>query len=61
MQYNNRPFLSSPYTYGLILNLDWFQPYEHLYSVGVIYLSVLNSLRAVILNTLERPYEELNL
>ena len=43
MQYNNRPFLSSPYTYGLILNLDWFQPYEHLsYSVGIIYLSVLN-------------------
>ena len=43
MHYENRPFLFEPYTYGLILNLDWFQPYKHLaYSVGIIYLSILN-------------------
>ena len=29
--------------YALLLNLDWFQPYKHLtYSVGVIYITVLN-------------------
>ena len=43
LQYENIPFLEDTHTYGLILNLDWFQPYKHLrYSVGVIYLSVLN-------------------
>ena len=43
LEYDSRPFLAEPYTYGLILNLDWFQPYKHLtYSVGVIYLSILN-------------------
>jgi len=31
------------YSYGFTLNLEWFQPNKHLqYSVGVIYLSVLN-------------------
>ena len=41
--YDSTPFLQDPYNYGLILNLDWFQPYKHLsYSVGVLYLSVLN-------------------
>lgn len=35
--------MSNPHTYGLILNLDWFQPYKHIsYKVGVLYLSVLN-------------------
>ena len=43
MQCEGVPFLASPHSYGLILNLDWFQPYKHLtYSVGVLYLSVLN-------------------
>ena len=42
-QYEGVPFLSEPYSYALILNLDWFQPYKHLtYSIGVLYLSVLN-------------------
>ena len=37
------PFLEENYSFGVILNLDWFQPYKHIqYSVGVIYLSVLN-------------------
>ena len=35
-------FLSSPNNYGLLLNIDWFKPFEHsTYSVGVIFL-VLN-------------------
>ena len=36
-------FLSSPNNYGLLLNIDWFKPFEHsTYSVGVIFLVVLN-------------------
>ena len=42
IQYEGVPFLASPHSYALTLNLDWFQPYKHLtYSVGVFYLSVL--------------------
>ena len=38
-----QPFLSLPYTYGLTLNIDWFQPFSHtVYSVGAIYMSILN-------------------
>ena len=30
-------------SFGFMLNCDWFQPYKHVtYSVGVIYLTVLN-------------------
>ena len=37
------PFLSDPFSYGLVLNIDWFQPYSHtVASVGVIYLAVMN-------------------
>ena len=43
LEYNGTKFLSLPYTYGLMLNVDWFQPFEHFtYSVGVIYLAILN-------------------
>lgn len=36
-------FFVEPLNLGLILNVDWFQPYEHTqYSVGVIYLVVMN-------------------
>ena len=30
--------------YGLMLNIDWFQPFKHLssFSVGAIYLVILN-------------------
>ena len=41
-------FLSSPNNYGLLLNIDWFKPFEHsTYSVGVIFLVVLNLPRPV--------------
>lgn len=43
MCYEGKPFLSESGNLGLILNFDFFQPYEHLsYSLGAIYMSVLN-------------------
>ena len=37
------PFLAEPFSYGFMINVDWFQPYKHTqYSVGVIYLTLLN-------------------
>ena len=45
---NGRPFLSEPYHLGLMLNCDWFQPFHQVqYSVGVIYLVILNLPRTV--------------
>ena len=42
-EYSGSPFLSSPYSFAFILNVDWFQPYTHTtFSVGVIYLTILN-------------------
>ena len=42
------PFLTERYTYGLLLNVDWLQPYKHIeYLVGVIYLVLLNLPRAI--------------
>ena len=41
--YNNDPFLSNPLSLGLMMNIDWFQPYKHVaYSVGDIYLVIMN-------------------
>lgn len=38
-----RPFLKAPYTYALMLNLDWFQPYKLTQSlVGALYLTIMN-------------------
>ncbi len=37
------PFLSERNNIGLMLNVDWFQPFKHrTYSVGVLYLAVMN-------------------
>ena len=42
-EYNGVPFLSESYTYGLMLNIDWFKPCKHSeYSLGAIYLTVMN-------------------
>ena len=47
-EYNGKPFLSQPYAYGLMLNIDWFKPYKHLeYSVGAIYLTIMNLPRQI--------------
>ena len=48
MVYNSRPFLSCPYNIALMLNCDWFQSFDHsCYSVGVLYLAILNFPRSV--------------
>lgn len=40
---NGQAFLSEPNYYGLLLNIDWLQPFEHLtYSVGVIFFVIPN-------------------
>ena len=40
---DGKELLSSRYGLALIVNVDWFQPYKHVpYSVGVIYICVLN-------------------
>ena len=41
--YNGTNFLDDDFSYALMINMDWFQPYKHLtYSVGAIYLSIFN-------------------
>ena len=41
MNIEGRPFLSHPYKLGLMLNCDWFQPFNlSMYSVGVLYLVI---------------------
>lgn len=46
--YLGTPFLSLPYSFAFALNVDWFQPYQHTtFSVGVIYLTVLNFPRQI--------------
>ena len=48
MVYDDRPFLSRPYNLALMLNCDWFQPFDHsCYSVGVLYLVILNLPRSI--------------
>ena len=45
---NNTPFLSEFYSYGLLLNIDWLQPYKHIeYSVGILYIVILNLPRSI--------------
>lgn len=48
MTYRGRPFLSQSYNLAVMLNCDWFQPFEHsCYSVGVLYLVILNLPRSM--------------
>jgi hypothetical protein len=43
MNYNGRPFLELTGRFGLMMNIDWFQPFKHTpYSVGVVYFAVMN-------------------
>lgn len=44
MQYiDGRPFLAVPNNVCLAINIDWFNPYDDTaYSVGAVYLVVLN-------------------
>ena len=48
MHVNNTPFLAAPNNLGLMLNVDWFNPYKHSpYSVGAVYLVILNLPRSM--------------
>ena len=48
MTFEGRPFLSHPYNLGLMLNCDWFQPFDlSTYSIGVLYLVILNLPRSI--------------
>ena len=40
----NQDLLKAPYTYGFMLNCDWFQPYKRRedVSVGVLYMVLMN-------------------
>ena len=41
-------FLSQRNNYGFFLNVDWYQPYKNqMYSIGVIYMVILNLLREI--------------
>ena len=41
--FNGKPFLREPFTFGLMMNVDWFKAYKHLeYKIGAIYLTVMN-------------------
>jgi len=43
LNYDNAPFLSEAGNLGLLLNFDFFQPYDHIsYSLGALYISILN-------------------
>ena len=43
MCFNGVPFLANPFTLGLAMNIDWFQPHKHTESsVGAIYMTVMN-------------------
>ena len=46
--YDGVPFLSIPHNFAFILNVDWFQPFQHTqYSLGAIYLAILNLPREI--------------
>ena len=48
LEIDGQKFLSLPFTYGVTINIDWFEPFKHYtYSVGVIYLVVMNLPRSV--------------
>lgn len=39
-KFEGKPFVSDPFTYSIMLNIDWFKPCKHAeYSVGAIYLT----------------------
>ena len=41
--FEGQDFLSNKYSFGLMLNVDWFNPFKHVeYSVGAMYLAILN-------------------
>ena len=48
LQVEGRAFLRCKNSIVFMLNIDWFQPFKHsIYSVGVIYLAIMNLPRAI--------------
>ena len=48
LQFDGKELLALPLTYAFMMNIDWFEPFEHItYTVGVIYLALLNLPRSV--------------
>ena len=46
--FEGKPFLDETNSLAFMLNIDWFQPYKHrTYSLGVIYLAIMNLPRSV--------------
>ena len=45
----NKPFLNLPRSFGLMMNVDWFKPFERRndFSVGVIYMVLMNLPRSI--------------
>ena len=42
-RFSGKAFLTLPFAYALMLNIDWFQPFTHtVYSVGILYLTIMN-------------------
>ena len=43
MDFNGVPFLSVPYDFALLVDVDWFQPFKHsAYATGAIYIAIQN-------------------
>lgn len=66
MKYGGIPYLEVPGNLILMMNIDWFQPFDHIqYSVGVIYLVIQNLPRSlrfkpeniIIVSTIPGPKE----
>ena len=50
---------SRQHSFGLTINIDWFQPFRHTnYSVGTIYMVVMNLPRAERLNHIMSSFAE---
>ncbi|SMN01974.1 hypothetical protein SPONN_281 [uncultured Candidatus Thioglobus sp.] len=48
MTVGGKPFLSTKFNLTFIINIDWFQPFKHrTYSIGVMYLCIINLPRGV--------------
>ena len=52
---NEQPYLASPRNFAFMLNVDWFQPFKHsVYSVGALYMVLMNLPRAERLNSSQK-------
>ncbi len=60
MVYEGEPFLAESGNLGLILNLDFFQPFDHLtYSLGAMYMNLPRDSRenTILVGLIPGPHE----